>query len=216
MVILAHMGITLGAAVVLRGSLAKFDSIHARQREVENSRLASDLARSQASPASSKAARLAAIANRIDLRVLLIGSVLADIIDKPVGQVLFRDTFSNGRIFCHTLLFAVVLSVAGFVVYRSRSRTWPLALALGGLAHIVLDQMWREPRTLLWPLYGIAFEKEDVSHYLADVLEGLRTDPGVYVPEVVGAVILVWLLVVLVRRGGVLAFLREGQWGAPG
>ena len=34
-------------------------------------------------------------ANRMDIRFLVIGSMLPDIIDKPIGLYIFRETFSN-------------------------------------------------------------------------------------------------------------------------
>ena len=61
-----------------------------------------------------------ALARRVDIRLLAIGSLLPDIIDKPVGQVFFRGTFSDGRIFSHTLLFLALVSLGG---YARRRRT---------------------------------------------------------------------------------------------
>jgi hypothetical protein len=55
---------------------------------------------------------------------------------------------------------------------------------------LYLDEMWLSPRTLLWPLYGWTFEKTDVSHWLKDLLIWLRTDPSVYIPEIIGALFL--------------------------
>jgi len=93
-----------------------------------------------------------------------LGSLLPDIIDKPVGQFFFRDTFSNGRIFCHTLLFLILITLAGLCLYRSRGKTWLLGFSFGTFMHLIQDQMWLEPRTFLWPLYGFAFEKIDLTH----------------------------------------------------
>ncbi|MBA7692845.1 hypothetical protein ES703_101414 [subsurface metagenome] len=81
MLIFGHVGITLGAAVFLNGALTKSYSLCAGGR----------------------ASGLASLGNRIDIRLLLLGSLLPDIIDKPIGQFFFRDTFSNGRIFCHPI-----------------------------------------------------------------------------------------------------------------
>ena len=52
----------------------------------------------------------------IDYRAVLVGSILPDIIDKPIGAYLFRSTFHNSRIFAHTLLFSVLLMLMGVEV----------------------------------------------------------------------------------------------------
>ena len=44
-----------------------------------------------------------------DLAFVLLGSMLPDIIDKPLGTILF-GTPAMGRIFAHTLLFLLLLA----------------------------------------------------------------------------------------------------------
>ena len=86
MLIFGHAGITLGAAVIV-SSVA----YNRKSQDVE------------------KRSNLSSLPAYLDIRLLLIGSLLPDIIDKPVGQLIFRETFSNGRIFSHTLLFLLRL-----------------------------------------------------------------------------------------------------------
>ena len=95
---------------------------------------------------------------RINYLYVGIGSVLPDIIDKIIGRWMFEDVFGNGRIFAHTLLFVVVLTVIGFhQLKRKDSRV--LTLAGGSFVHLILDSMWKAPTTLLWPLLGWKFAK---------------------------------------------------------
>ena len=190
---LGHMGITLGTAVLLDGALSKSCPLSVQSAQPTQ----------QSKPS---------VLSQIDLRLLLVGSLLPDIIDKPLGQVFFRDTFSNGRIFCHTLLFPLLIALAGFYLYRRYRKTWPLVLSFGTFVHLILDQMWLEHRALLWPLYGFAFEKIDLTGYEEGILHGLRNSPAVYVPETIGAVILVWLFVKVVHRRKVCAFARKGRF----
>ena len=105
MFIFGHPGITLGAAVLLNGTLTKGAPAHPKESldSSLNMRGARDY------PSGRMASWLASLANRIDIRVLLIGSLLPDIIDKPLGYLFFRETFSNVRIFSHTLLFLILL-----------------------------------------------------------------------------------------------------------
>lgn len=49
----------------------------------------------------------------IDLKYLAIGALLPDLIDKPIGKVIFASTFANGRIIGHTLLFSCLLVFTG-------------------------------------------------------------------------------------------------------
>jgi membrane-bound metal-dependent hydrolase YbcI (DUF457 family) len=151
------------------------------------------------------------LADHADLRLLLVGSLLPDIIDKPVGQFFFRETFSNGRIFSHTLAFLALISIIGLYFYRRSGRTWLLALSFGTFTHLVFDQMWRAPHTLLWPAYGLVFEKVDVTNWAPRMLHALLTDPQVYLPELAGAAILIWFAQSLVRRRRVFAFLKCGK-----
>jgi hypothetical membrane protein len=142
---------------------------------------------------------------------VLVGSLLPDIIDKPVGMLLFRNFFSNGRIFSHTLLFLAILTVAAVYLYRKKGQTWLVALSFGTFIHLILDGMWLAPRTLLWPVYGWAFERIDLSHWPQDWLYDLMTNPGVYIPEITGATVLIIFMIWLVYRRKVYAFVTKGE-----
>jgi membrane-bound metal-dependent hydrolase YbcI (DUF457 family) len=151
------------------------------------------------------------LADRIDIRLLLIGSLLPDIIDKPVGMLFFRDTFSNGQIFSHTLLFFAVITLGGLCLYRRRDKTWLLVLSFGTFTHLILDAMWRKPRTLLWPLYGFSFEKIDLTNWLPEKWHIWLTEPTILISEFVGAVVVISFLWLLVRRGKPSPFLRTSK-----
>lgn len=153
----------------------------------------------------------ASLGKRIDIRLLLIGSLLPDIIDKPLGHLLFRETFSNGRIFCHTLLFLILVTLAGVYLHRNRRKTWLLVLSFGTFTHLIFDQMWLTPRTLLWPLYGVAFDRTELANWLQYVLHTLSTDPAIYVPEIIGAVILILFIWVLVSNRKLHSFIIKGE-----
>jgi membrane-bound metal-dependent hydrolase YbcI (DUF457 family) len=153
---------------------------------------------------------LTSLAERIDIRLLLIGSLLPDIIDKPVGLFFFRDIFSYGRTFCHTLLFLILITLGGLYLYWSHNKTWLLVLSFGTFTHLILDLMWLTPRTLLWPLYGFSFEGFDFSCLMPDIFYALLINPIICIPELVGAAVVIWFVWLLVRREKLLAFLRNG------
>lgn len=85
---------------------------------------------------------------------LAVGALLPDLIDKPLGHLVLQ--WDSGRLFAHTLLFHALL--AGLVAIAWTA--WPaatrplLALTLGSLGHLALDQMWTAPEVLWWPLLG--------------------------------------------------------------
>ena len=212
MLILGHAGITLGAAVLLNGAFSRSHSLPTKENKVKEClRPSSEVVPVQNCTSDSRASWLTSLANHIDIRLLLLGSLLPDIIDKPVGQFFFKKTFSNGRIFCHTLLFLTLITLTGFYLYKNRNKTWLLVLSFGTGMHLVQDQMWHSPQTLLWPGYGFAFAKLDLTHWAQGILYALRTEPGVYVPELVGAAILIWFVLALVRRRKVRTFVKKGQ-----
>lgn len=198
MLILGHAGITLGSAVILNGI---FSGVSARQKKVNQ---AQALWRRPAD-------WFASLAKRVDIRFLLLGSLLPDIIDKPAGQVLFRDTFSNGRIFSHTLVFFILISLAGIYLYRKRGKTWLLAGTFGVFTHLVFDQLWELPKTLFWPLYGFSFARVDLTGWTGSVFYALLHSPEVYVPEIIGGAILLVFGGTLWYHRGIVAFLRDGS-----
>ena len=200
MQIFGHVGITLGAAALLTGAVK---SSRFSQTEGESSQAVAAL--------NGKVSWFTSLGSYIDIRLLLMGSLLPDIIDKPVGQLFFRETFSQGRIFSHTLLFFILVTLAGFYLYQHRSKGCLLVISFGTFTHLIFDQMWRSPRTLFWPLFGFAFERADLTYWVQNTFYALLTDPGVYIPELVGAAILLWFGVVLVRRRKIGAFIRYGQ-----
>jgi inner membrane protein len=210
MFVFEHAGITLGVVMMLEGVLAKSDSRSTRLNELAEQPQASPrLPPSQKSSSVGIVSSLTSLAGRKDIRILLIGSLLPDIIDKPIGQLFFRETFSNGRIFCHTLLFLILITLVGLYLYWNRKRTWLLVLSFGTFTHLVLDLMWLTPRTLFWPLYGLSFERVDRSYL--DMLYALLANPTLGIPELVGVAIVIWFISLLVHRRKLYAFIRNGR-----
>jgi inner membrane protein len=210
MLVFGHTVVTVGAALLLNRALTKSQA-HRRVNESRGKPRPRPGIPSQNWSSDGIVSWFTSLANRIDIRLLLVGSLLPDIIDKPVGVFLFRDTFSNGRIFCHTLLFLILITLGGLYLYRSRNKTWLLVLSFGTFTHLILDRMWLTPRTLLWPLYGFSFEKIDLTHWMQQIFHILLTTPTVWISELAGAVIVACFVWLLVRRGNLYAFIRKGQ-----
>ncbi len=207
MFIFGHAGITLGAALLINGVIGKrFKSVDAGNDTAEI-----------ASPSDDDSDRswFGSLGQRLDIRILLLGSLLPDIIDKPIGRFFLSDVFENGRIFGHTLLFAIIITIAGWYVYRRWKKTSLLALSFGIVTHIVLDRMWNYHQTLFWPLFGFTFEKYNYDFWswstMEHRLERLVDNPFLGIPELIGVIIFVWFTVYLVRNRKLKVFLRYGR-----
>ena len=212
MLIFGHTGITLGAVVLLNNALSKSLSLCGREnKEKAYPEPSPKVPRLQNHHSSERTSQFTFITNRIDIRLLLISSLLPDIIDKPVGQFFFKESISNGRIFCHTLLFLLLITLVGFCLYRGYGKIWLLVLSFGTFIHLIEDQMWLGLKTLLWPIYGLSFEKIDLTYWAQGIVHNLLADPTTYVPEIVGLGILVWFVVRVVCNKKTNAFIRTGK-----
>lgn len=131
---------------------------------------------------------------KVDLRYLALGAVLPNVVDKPLGTLLLTETFAhNGRVVAHTLLFSTVLT--GLVVLatrRGRRRRRGMAVAVGGLLHLLLDGMWTVRETFLWPAFGWAFPAGD-SDFWPGLPERVLSDPLLLLGEAAGLAYLLYL-----------------------
>lgn len=130
---------------------------------------------------------------KVDLRFLVCGALLPDLLDKPVGTVLFPVSIGTGRWIGHTLLFSSLLMAVVLLLTRRgrRRRAW-MALTIGAMIHLILDAMWTTPEVLLWPFLGLEFPPGPDS-YWSGLLGRLFDSPWALVAEVAGLAYLVWL-----------------------
>ena len=138
----------------------------------------------------------------MDLRVLAFGAVLPDLIDKPIGTILFTDYFETGRIYAHTLLFAVVLLFGVMALTRrgSAARKRWMALPIGVFFHLLLD-MPLDAETLWWPVLGLEFPSFAKGAFV-DLVAYLLKSPWVVLQELLGLSYLI-------------ALYRKAQLGDP-
>lgn len=127
------------------------------------------------------------------MAVTAFGSILPDLIDKPLGHLLFYEFFHNNRIFAHTLLFVAILFILSVYLYQ-KGHKWMPFLALGSFIHLILDEMWKSPKTLFWPLYGFDFETVNLENWVANNIYALFHNPKIYIPELIGLIIIVLII----------------------
>jgi inner membrane protein len=202
MLFFGHTGITLGIATVL-ANLPPYQawvSTHSGNLYPVNTLIETP-----------KSSILDPVAKFVDIRVLLIGSLLPDIIDKPLGHLILRETLSNGRTFGHTLLFFLLITIIGVYLYKKSHKTWLIALSFGTSIHLILDQMWQNSHSLFWPLFGLYFEKTNISDWIPNMLHTLKTNPIEYISEGLGIVMITWLFYILANRKRIWVFIRYGK-----
>jgi hypothetical protein len=130
----------------------------------------------------------------IDPKYLLVGALLPDLIDKPLGEIILASTFSTGRMIGHTILLSFTILYIGLFVYEKKGDIRIISLAAGSFFHLMEDQMWGEPRILFWPLFGWSFPKGTIDNatmgleYLLTLFKNsfsLNLSPA-SIPEILG------------------------------
>jgi len=105
------------------------------------------------------------IGDRRFVPVCIAGSILPDLIDKPLGLIVFPQALDNARTFSHTLLIVGILSALAVIAWRSR-RTYLLLGFTGAiLLHQVLDEMWHNTVTWFFPWFGIFRPVHEVNFF---------------------------------------------------
>jgi hypothetical protein len=122
------------------------------------------------------------IGMRPEIAFVAIGSMLPDLIDKPLGYLIY-GAMGTGRIFAHTLLFLLVLAAVAVILRSPKVGS----VAGGVLAHLGLDSIWATPSILLWPLLGDFPVNPELSvlGYFEMLMRGLE-NPDIFVPELLG------------------------------
>ena len=203
MLLFGHLGLTLGAAVTLQGVILKYKS----NKKAYPATGDESSVEVQVQPKSfSLSSIVKTLGRNIDIRVLLLGAILPDIIDKPLGLL----GIGNGRSISHTLLFLIAFAFAGLLLYSRRKWKIGLVLASGVLLHLILDQMWLTHATLFWPTAGWQFTGGDPSTWFEVWKTALSGDLSVSVPEAIGLLIILGFGLFLIRQKKLGVFIKHG------
>jgi membrane-bound metal-dependent hydrolase YbcI (DUF457 family) len=154
----------------------------------------------------------------MDLRWVLAGSILPDLIDKPIASVFFHDTFGTHRIFAHSIVFPM-LAFAVVLVATKRGtnlRRGLIGAVIGVFIHLLLDAAWATPEAFWWPFFGLEFPRV-LDSDLMSLLGRMLSDPLVWAGEAAGAAYLVLLWSRYLRAEGALRqfFRANGRIGLP-
>ena len=206
MFILGHTGITLGIAVIINDSLSR------RNSDKQNTANSSTIEKHQTGNAISNrfVSSLLSLGKKTNILLLLVSSMLPDIIDKPLGHIVLADSLGNGRIFCHTLLFLVIVSLAGTLVHLYFKTTWLLTVSFGVMVHLILDRMWLDTQTLLWPFYHFPVYNQGITSWTQEMATNLFTSPYIVITEIIGGFILAFFTYAAIKhRAPIATFIRN-------
>jgi hypothetical protein len=128
-----------------------------------------------------------------------IGALLPDLIDKPLGHIIFASSIAYGRIYAHTLLFFLLLLVTGLIVWKVKRSPLVLAVSVGVLSHTILDLMWREMENWSYPFLG-PFRGKMPADYMLTIFNRELSNPA----EVILALVFCtgFILYIVSRRPG--------------
>jgi membrane-bound metal-dependent hydrolase YbcI (DUF457 family) len=209
MFIFGHVGITLGAATAVCWGITGLRSSPEIPPRADSKTL--PVSKITGKPGSiSERIGLGALSRFLDIRILMIGALMPDIIDKPLSFL----GFGNGRSITHTLLVFLIVLALALYLWKNRRQTWLIAIAVGMFTHLIFDRMWSTPRTLFWPLYGWAFtpavQKIGLGQFTLWWHE-LFANSYVYISETIGFLVFVFFVGILLREKKLQAFLLKGK-----
>lgn len=129
---------------------------------------------------------------KVDVRFLLIGAILPDLVDLLLGTVVFAS-LASGELWFHSLVTASVYMAAVLLfTRRGRRRRAYMALAVGWMFHLVLDGLWTGPEILFWPFFGWDLPT-GTEPFWAMAWDRAFADPWRWVVEAGGVAYLTWL-----------------------
>ena len=148
-------------------------------------------------------------ATGVDYRGAAVAALLPDLVDKPLTLTLMSGAgTSQGP--AHTILGQALLTA---VTARLKPEWLPYAFISN--SHLLADQMWRYPRTLLFPFSGRydSWKFMGTPSAMLGAYAEIATRPAILAVEAVGLILLGQLVRRhrLYRKGPLRRFLRTGR-----
>jgi hypothetical protein len=116
--------------------------------------------------------------------------------------------YGGDRLFIQVVPVLAPAFVIGLILVR-HSKSGLLIISLSSFTHLIGDEIWNVPVTLWWPLLG-PFQKLQTAGWVSHMLGKLFSEPSVYVPELIGLVIVLVIGGRLVARKHFGNFTRNG------
>lgn len=125
----------------------------------------------------------------VDYRLLLVGSLLPDLIDKPIRYLLSVYPIFAGKNYGHSLLFLLILLIIALAEWYYRSNFMAVTLCIGSAIHDILDL---------------------VSHHEDWADRALFSTTVLMAFEVIGGCILLYFFMDLISHNKVARFIKTG------
>ena len=130
---------------------------------------------------------------KVDVRFLLVGAILPDLVDLPVGTLILADRYSTGELWLHSLLVPTIyMSIVLLATRRGRRRRAWMAVGIGWLLHLLLDGMWTSRDLFLWPFFGVEIPSGETPFWPM-AWDRAMSDSWRWAKEAVGLGYLAWL-----------------------
>jgi inner membrane protein len=209
MFIFGHVGITIGAATAVNAAVFKLQCAHKKQQTEYLNTLTANKIRGKKVSISTRLG-LDSLSRFLDIRLLMIGALVPDIIDKPLSFF----GFGSGRSITHTLIIFLIVLLIALFLYASKKKTGLLAISFGIFTHLILDSMWATPQTLFWPFQGWAFPAAHQKIGFGQIgvwWNTLLTNPRLDVSESIGFLIVAIFIGILVYESKFKKFVITGK-----
>lgn len=143
---------------------------------------------------------------RLDDRALILGSLLPDLVDKPIALFLAPTLVGHSlRNYGHTLVFAALVLAVALALAALTKRQWPVVLAASSAGHLLLDMMWFSHRILFWPFTTPGFSPRYIHEW------GPNANSIYIAAEVLGLIVVCWIALRLIISGNVKPWLLTGR-----
>lgn len=141
------------------------------------------------------------LADAVDYRLVAVGSLLPDMVDRGLRAAAGGGSWSRDQhLLGHTLLLNSPLILAGIGLATRHQDVKLLAIGAAAMTHLLVDPVIRSPRTLLWPLLGVAFPEA----------RGLNR-PLTLLTQVTAAAVILATVLGLQRKGRLQDFIVSGR-----
>jgi len=126
----------------------------------------------------------------VDYRLLLVGSLLPDLIDKPIRYLLSVYPIFIGKNYAHSLFLILILLIVALAEWYYRSNFMAVTLCIGAAIHDILD------------LVSHHEDWADRAFFNTTVLMAF---------EIIGGCMLLYFFIDLVSRNKVTNFIKTGE-----
>lgn len=147
--------------------------------------------------------------NFIDYRIVMLGSLLPDIIDKPIVEIIYGLQNHEGHFIAHSFIFSGLMIIIGIIIFLMNTNKSVFLLGICSLVHQIFDKMMLIPNILFSSNVDLGNFRTEFP-YLRNVVMYFEK-PNVFISEVIGFTIIVYFAYKLFKNKGYIKFLKYGK-----